>query len=150
MASRTATMSDECWWSITLFQGGWPGKSCTTSYERQFWRAILLAKRRTWRLLCLYPYRSHKLLVQASGKPSRALVRSSGEDITRTSCMIAIDGDARHRLQFVYVFKPRSWLNQVEIWFSIMVPLGRSEASLHRGKRCMLGLWSSLSLSIRP
>lgn len=30
-------------------------------------------------------------------------------------------GDARHRIQFVYVPKHTSWLNQIEIWFSILV-----------------------------
>ena len=29
--------------------------------------------------------------------------------------------DVRHRLQFVYVPKHTSWLNQVEIWFSILM-----------------------------
>ena len=29
--------------------------------------------------------------------------------------------DVRHRIQFVYVPKHTSWLNQVEIWFSILV-----------------------------
>ena len=29
--------------------------------------------------------------------------------------------DPRHRIQFVYVPKHTSWLNQVEIWFSILV-----------------------------
>jgi transposase len=29
--------------------------------------------------------------------------------------------DARHRIQFVYVPKHTSWLNQVEMWFSILV-----------------------------
>jgi hypothetical protein len=29
--------------------------------------------------------------------------------------------DARHRLRFVYVPKHTSWLNQIEIWFSILV-----------------------------
>lgn len=30
-------------------------------------------------------------------------------------------GDAAHRIQFVYVPKHTSWLNQVEIWLSILV-----------------------------
>ena len=30
-------------------------------------------------------------------------------------------GDPTHRIQFVYVPKHTSWLNQVEIWFSILV-----------------------------
>src|SRR3712207_9433660 len=29
--------------------------------------------------------------------------------------------DVRHRIQFVYVPKHTSWLNQVEIWFSILM-----------------------------
>lgn len=29
--------------------------------------------------------------------------------------------DARHRIRFVYVPKHTSWLNQVEIWFSVLV-----------------------------
>jgi transposase len=29
--------------------------------------------------------------------------------------------DPRHRIRFVYVPKPTSWLNQIEIWFSILV-----------------------------
>jgi hypothetical protein len=29
--------------------------------------------------------------------------------------------DPRHRIQFVYVPKHTSWLNQVEIWFSVLV-----------------------------
>jgi hypothetical protein len=30
-------------------------------------------------------------------------------------------GDASHRIRFVYVPKHTSWLNQIEIWFSILV-----------------------------
>ena len=30
-------------------------------------------------------------------------------------------GDPRHRIQFVYLPRHTSWLNQVEIWFSILV-----------------------------
>ena len=29
--------------------------------------------------------------------------------------------DASHRIRFVYVPKHTSWLNQIEIWFSILV-----------------------------
>jgi transposase len=29
--------------------------------------------------------------------------------------------DKRHRIRFVYVPKQTSWLNQIEIWFSILV-----------------------------
>ena len=29
--------------------------------------------------------------------------------------------DPNHRVRFVYTPKPTSWLNQVEIWFSILV-----------------------------
>ena len=37
--------------------------------------------------------------------------------VTRTAFL----SDPAHRIQFVYVPKHTSWLNQVEIWFSILV-----------------------------
>jgi hypothetical protein len=37
------------------------------------------------------------------------------------SSRAAFLSDPRHRIQFVYVPKHTSWLNQIEIWFSILV-----------------------------
>jgi transposase len=36
---------------------------------------------------------------------------------TRAACL----GDPTHRIQFVYTPKHTSWLNQIEIWFSVLV-----------------------------
>ncbi len=53
--------------------------------------------------------------------------------------------DPSHRIQFVYVPKHTSWLNQIEIWFSILVrwvarqlSIGRSAAGAHSGVHCLL------------
>lgn len=48
-------------------------------------------------------------------------VKGSHGVLATMASRAAFLGDPAHRIQFVYVPKHTSWLNQVEIWFSILV-----------------------------
>ena len=55
--------------------------------------------------------------------------------------------DAGHRIRFVYTPKHSSWLNQVEIWFSILVRKLLRRSSFRRWKTSRRGSWRSSTTS---
>ena len=57
--------------------------------------------------------------------------------------------DASHRIRFVYTPKHCSWLNQIEIWFSILVRRLLGLGSLHRKQRYERDSFGSLTTSTR-
>ena len=57
--------------------------------------------------------------------------------------------DARHRIQFVSTPTPTSWLNQIELWLSILVGGRSGAATFPRLRRCESVSWRSLPTTIK-
>ncbi len=62
-----------------------------------------------------------RLVVQACGITEELGVKSERGILRSMATRAAFLSDPSHRIQFVYVPKHTSWLNQVEIWFSILM-----------------------------
>jgi hypothetical protein len=62
-----------------------------------------------------------RLVAQRCGVADDLGVKGETGILRSQTSRAAFLSDAAHRIQFVYVPKHTSWLNQVEIWFSILV-----------------------------
>jgi transposase len=62
-----------------------------------------------------------RLVVERCGLCDDVGVKGKSGVLQSMASRAAFLSDATHRIQFVYVPKHTSWLNQVEIWFSILV-----------------------------
>ncbi len=62
-----------------------------------------------------------RLVAQAWGITEELGVKGERGILQSMVTRAAFLSDARHRIQFVYVPKHTSWLNQVELWFSILM-----------------------------
>lgn len=62
-----------------------------------------------------------RLVAQRCGLSDELGVKGKSGVLQSMSSRAAFLSDPSHRIQFVYVPKHTSWLNQIEIWFSILV-----------------------------
>jgi putative transposase len=62
-----------------------------------------------------------RLVAQRCGLSDELGVKGKRGGLQSMSSRAAFLSDPSHRIQFVYVPKHTSWLNQIEIWFSILV-----------------------------
>jgi putative transposase len=62
-----------------------------------------------------------RLLAERCGLDADLGVKGMSGVLQSMTSRAAFLSDPTHRLQFVYVPKHTSWLNQIEIWFSILV-----------------------------
>ncbi len=62
-----------------------------------------------------------RLVAQTCGLTEELGVKGEHGILQSMATRAAFLSDASHRLQFVYVPKHTSWLNQVELWFSILM-----------------------------
>ena len=62
-----------------------------------------------------------RLVAQRCGLPDDLGVKGKSGVLHTMASRAAFLSDPAHRIQFVYVPKHTSWLNQIEIWFSILV-----------------------------
>jgi transposase len=62
-----------------------------------------------------------RLVAERCGVSAELGVKGESGILQSLSSRAAFLSDPSHRIQFVYVPKHTSWLNQVEIWFSILV-----------------------------
>ncbi len=62
-----------------------------------------------------------RLVAERCGLPDDLGVKGEAGVLRSMATRAAFLSDPTHRIQFVYVPKHTSWLNQIEIWFSILV-----------------------------
>ena len=62
-----------------------------------------------------------RLVAHACGITAELGVKGESGVLRSMATRAAFLSDATHRIQFVYVPKHTSWLNQVELWFSILM-----------------------------
>ena len=62
-----------------------------------------------------------RLVAERCGLPDDLGVKGAAGVLRSMATRAAFLRDPTHRIQFVYVPKHTSWLNQIEIWFSILV-----------------------------
>ncbi len=62
-----------------------------------------------------------RLVAERCGLPDDLGVKGEAGVLRSMATRAAFLSDPTHRIQFVYVPKRTSWLNQIEIWFSILV-----------------------------
>ena len=62
-----------------------------------------------------------RLVAQTCGLSTELGVKGESGILRSMATRAAFLSDASHQIQFVYVPKHTSWLNQVEIWFSILM-----------------------------
>ncbi len=62
-----------------------------------------------------------RLVAARCGLPDDLGVKGQSGVLHSQATRAAFLGDAAHRLQFLYTPKHTSWLNQIELWFSILV-----------------------------
>ena len=75
-------------------------------------------------------------------KGERGILRSMA---TRAAFL----SDVSHRIQFVYVPKHTSWLNQVEIWFSILLRRWKRSVPSTPMRRCCMRWACTLSVAMK-
>jgi transposase len=62
-----------------------------------------------------------RLVAERCGLPTELGVKGTNGVLESMTSRATFLSDPTHRIQFVYVPKHTSWLNQVEIWFSILI-----------------------------